>query len=122
MHTFQVKTTKSSVKPKVKGGHNLDPDLTTLRAELKATLDTTVEGREKYKNWLEHKRFLLKVNPLWHSKYPTIDKKSPITYIHFQHKALQMANLFTPKSDFVKWKLRTHIIFAFNSFSDKHLV
>jgi hypothetical protein len=51
-----------------------------LRAELKATLDTTVEGREKYKNWLEPKSFLLKVNPLWQSKYPTIDKNShPIT-------------------------------------------
>lgn len=76
MHAFQMKTTKSIVQPKVKGGHNLEPDLTTLREELKATLETTVEGREKYKNWLEPKRFLLKVNPLWQSKYLTIDKNS----------------------------------------------
>jgi hypothetical protein len=76
MHDFQMKTTKSIVKPKVKGGHNLEPDLTTLREELKATLETTVEGREKYKNWLEPKSFLLMVNPLWQSKYLTIDKNS----------------------------------------------
>jgi hypothetical protein len=27
MHAFQMKTTKSIVKPKVKGGHNLEPDI-----------------------------------------------------------------------------------------------
>jgi hypothetical protein len=58
MHAFQMKTTKSIVTPKVKGGHNLEPDLTTLREELKAALDTTVEGREKYKNWLEPQELL----------------------------------------------------------------
>ncbi len=116
-----MKTTKSIVKPKVKG-HNLEPDLTTLREELKATLDTTVEGREKYKNWLEPKSFLLMVNPLWQSKYLTIDKNSLSYNIDpFPAQSTTNGQPLMPKSDFVKWKLRTHIIFALNSFSDKHL-
>ncbi len=102
MHTFQMKTTKSIVKPKVKGGHNLEPDLTTLREELKATLDTTVEGIEKYKNWLEPKS-LLKVNPLWQSKYPTIDKNSLSYNIDpFPAQSATNGQPFMPKSDLVK--------------------